>query len=69
MLLHFATQLACKSVKRVDVCFSSSEGQANLHPVSDKTILKIYRITTVLKMNVLSNLSVQKCPYLVQNCP
>ena len=27
------------------------------YPVTDKNILKIYRITTVLKMDVLSNLS------------
>ena len=49
MLLHCVPQLACKSVKRVDTCFSSSKGQANPHPVSLKN--------TVLKMNVLSNLS------------
>ena len=40
MLLHCVMQLACKSVKRVDACFSSSEGEVNLHPISEKISLK-----------------------------
>ena len=66
MFLHCVPQLACKLVNflieqlltTVDACFSSSEGLANLHLVSDKATLKIYRITTVvIKINVISNLS------------
>ena len=50
ILLHCVRQLACKSVtfligqlliSVVDACFSSSERQANLHPVSDKKPLSI----------------------------
>ena len=54
-------QILQKSLKvsylYIFTCLSTRKGVANLHSVSEKHILKIYRITTVLKMNILSNLS------------